>query len=247
MNQSSRHVVISGGSSGVGAAMAHAFATENCRVTILGRTESTLKSQGHAYQVCDVTDVDSVAQAINAARNDQGPIDVAIANAGAAISVPFAKMNADDIRTMTETNLVGVFNLWQAALADIKRATQGRLIATASTAGLKGYPYVSAYCAAKHGVIGLVRSLSLELASTDITVNAICPGFIETPMLQRSIDNIVDKTGQSAEQVEQSLKSTNPQRRFIETEEVAAAALWLCTDQARSINGQALSISGGEI
>jgi NAD(P)-dependent dehydrogenase (short-subunit alcohol dehydrogenase family) len=148
---------------------------------------------------------------------------------------------------MLAVNLTGVVQCWQAALPDMKAAGWGRLIAVASTAGLKGYPYVTAYCAAKHGVVGLVRSLALELGTSGITANAICSGFIETPLLDRSIRNIIEKTGKSEEQARRSLQAGNPQKRFIQTDEVAGTALWLCSDAARSINGHALSLSGGEI
>ncbi|ABD54241.1 SDR family NAD(P)-dependent oxidoreductase [Jannaschia sp. CCS1] len=241
------HVVISGGGTGVGAETAKQFAQAGYAVTILGRTEATLQAQGLAYQVCDVTDDVAVKRAMEAARSARGPISVVIANAGAATSQPFAKMTAADLSAMTDVNLTGVFNLWQAALPDMKAAKQGRMIAIASTAGLKGYPYVAGYCAAKHGVIGLTRALALELAMSGITVNAICPGFIETPLLDRSITNIVEKTGMSVDAAAKSLTKGNPQRRFIQTDEVAATALWLCSDAAKSVNGHALSLSGGEI
>lgn len=244
---SKAHVVISGGGTGVGAETARQFAYAGYRVTILGRTEETLVAQGLPYQICDVTDTLAVKTAFEKAREAQGPITIVVANAGAARSLPFAKMSAADLTAMTDVNLTGVFNVWQAALSDMKAAKSGRMIAIASTAGLKGYPYVSGYCAAKHGVVGLTRALSLELAATGITVNAICPGFIETPLLERSIENIVSKTGMSAEDAAKSLSKGNPQRRFIQTDEVAATALWLCSDVARSINGHALSLSGGEI
>ena len=244
---SKAHVVISGGGTGVGAETARQFAYAGYRVTILGRTEETLVAQGLPYQICDVADALAVKTAFEKARKAQGPITIGVANAGAARSLPFAKMSAADLTAMTDVNLTGVFNVWQAALSDMKAAKSGRMIAIASTAGLKGYPYVSGYCAAKHGVVGLTRALSLELAATGITVNAICPGFIETPLLERSIENIVSKTGMSAEDAAKSLSKGNPQRRFIQTDEVGATALWLCSDAARSINGHALSLSGGEI
>ncbi|WP_299416114.1 SDR family NAD(P)-dependent oxidoreductase [uncultured Sulfitobacter sp.] len=242
-----RHAVVTGGGTGVGAQIAHALAGAGMAVTIMGRTEEPLRLQNLPYQLCDVTDPDAVRTAFTAARDAQGPITIVIANAGDAASIPFAKMTVDDLKRMTDVNLAGVFNVWQAALPDMKATDSGRMIAIASTAGLKGYPYVSGYCAAKHGVVGLTRALSLELAKTGITVNAICPGFIETPMLERSIDNIVAKTGMSANDAATSLTKGNPQRRFIQTDEVASAALWLCSDAARSVNGHTLSLSGGEI
>jgi len=241
-----KHAVVTGGGTGVGAEVARTLVEAGAKVTIMGRSEAPLKAQGLPYQLCDVTDATAVQAAFAAARADQGPIDIMVANAGAAESVPFAKMTPEHLSAMLAVNLIGVSNCWQAALPDMKAAGWGRMIAVASTAAQKGYPYVAAYCAAKHGVLGLTRALSVELAMTGITVNAICPGFIETPLLDRSIANIVKTTGMSEEQAAKSLKSGNPQKRFIQTDEVAGAALWLCTEAARSVNGHALSLSGGE-
>lgn len=247
MSLQGKHVVVTGGGTGVGARTAQRFAEVGAKVTIMGRREGPLAEQGLSYQLCDVTDTESVASAFAAARAQHGPISVVIANAGAAESMPFAKTSPDVFMQMLSVNLLGVSNVWQAALVDMKSAGWGRLIAIASTAGLKGFPYVTAYCAAKHGVVGLTRALALEMASSGTTVNAICPGFIETPMLDRSLANIIEKTGMDEAQARASLFAGNPQKRFIQTDEVADNALWLCSDAARSINGHALSISGGEI
>lgn len=241
------HVIITGGGTGVGAATARAFADAGAKVTILGRTEAPLQAMNLPYQVCDVTNAEAVRDAYAAARAIHGAITIVIANAGAAISQPFSRMTGADLTALTDVNLGGVFHCWQAALADMQAAGGGRMIAIASVAGLKGYPYVSGYCAAKHAVIGLTRALAVELAPSGITVNAICPGFVQTPMLDRSIDTIMAKTGMTTEQAGAALQQGNPQKRFIQADEVAAAALWLCSDAARSVNGHALALSGGEV
>ncbi len=245
------HAVVSGGGTGVGAAIAEAFAHAGARVTILGRREGPLREVAGRHReigwiTCDVTDAAAVRDAFRRARGLNGPVTVALANAGAVQSGPFSRLTLQALDDMLAVNLRGTVNVWQEGLADMRPAGWGRLIAVASTAGVKGYPYVTAYCAAKHAVVGLTRSLAVELGDSEITANALCPGFVETPMLERSLAGIVEKTGKSRDAARAALLAGNPQGRFIQPHEVAGAALWLCSEAARSVNGHALALSGGE-
>jgi NAD(P)-dependent dehydrogenase (short-subunit alcohol dehydrogenase family) len=249
---SSKHALVTGGGSGVGAAIALALAAAGARVTIAGRRPEPLaETAGRASRIvgveADVTDEASVERLFERARAAHGPLDVVVANAGATESAPFARTTLEAWQSNIAVNLTGVFLTFRAGLREMRERSFGRLVCIASTAGLKGYAYVAPYCAAKHGAIGLVRSLALESASSAVTVNAICPGFSETPMLERSIARIMETTGRSEAEARKSLAATNPQRRFIETEEVAGTVLWLCSDAARSVTGQAISVSGGEV
>jgi NAD(P)-dependent dehydrogenase (short-subunit alcohol dehydrogenase family) len=245
---SGKHAFVTGGGSGVGAAIARALAEAGAQVTIAGRRPEPLAEVADRERIRavtgDVTRPDEVQAMF--AEAAWGAPQIVVANAGSAVSRPFQRTSAEDLRAMLDVNLVGVFNTWQAGLGPMIEGGWGRLIAVASTAGLKGYPYVSGYCAAKHGVIGLTRALALETAKSGVTVNAICPGYTRTPMLERSIETIMAKTGRARAEAEAPLLAANPQGRFIEPEEVATAVLWLCGPGAGSVTGQAISVSGGE-
>lgn len=248
---SGKHVVVTGGGTGVGAEIARQLSNAGAKVTIIGRRlaplEDVAEQTGALPMTCDVTDQVALNAALTEAAAANGPVSVAVANAGAADSMPFHKMSAAHFNDAVAVNLTGVFHLWQAALPSMRQAQWGRLIAIASTAGLKGYPYVASYCAAKHGVVGLTRAVAQELGKSGITANAVCPGFIDTPLLQRSVDKITAQTGMSDEAAKKSLLAANPQQRFITIEEVAASVTYLCSDAAASINGHTLTLSGGEI
>lgn len=243
-----KRVLITGGGSGVGAQMALAFAQAGAEVIIAGRRLAALEKIAAKHTAirgiaADVTDEASI-QALFA---QSGAIDIVIANAGAAESAPLSKTSLAAWQNMLAVNLTGVFLTLREGLKQMQGRPWGRLIVVASTAGLKGYAYVAPYAAAKHGVIGLVRSLALEVATKGITVNALCPGFLDTEMTERSVANIMQKTGRSREQALAALAATNPQQRLIQASEVASAALWLCTAGSEGINGQALAIAGGEV
>lgn len=251
IDQSHQHVVITGGGTGIGASIAEAFAATGAKVTIIGRRQAPLDAvsacTGALAISADVTDAEALQTALSHARTQQGPVSIAIANAGGADSQPFSKMTNADFTDALALNLTGTFSLWQDCLADMKAAGWGRMIAIASILGLQGQNYTSAYCAAKHGVIGLTRALAIELAQTGITVNAICPGYVDTPLTDKSIQNIQNKTGMSAAEALAVLLDSNPQTRLIHPEEVAASCLYLASDDARSVTGHALPLSGGEI
>jgi 3-hydroxybutyrate dehydrogenase len=220
-------------------------------VTIMGRNRAVLDevvSAGDAHHAlaADVSDQAAMQAAIAEAAKRQ-PIDILVANAGAAESAPFLKSDAALFQRMMDVNFMGVVHAVHAVLPDMVARKQGRIVAVASTAGLKGYGYVSAYVAAKHAVVGLVRSLALEVATKNVTVNAVCPGFTETDLLEDSIDNIMSKTGRTREQAIAELAKHNPQGRLVKPEEVADAVLWLCGAGAGSITGQSIAVAGGEV
>ncbi len=247
-----RHVLVTGGARGIGRAVASAFRERGMRVSILGRDQAALDEAVAAgvadFAVsADVTDARAMADAISAARDAGGAIDCLVANAGAAATAPFTRSDADQFRAMTEVNLIGVVNAIHPVLPGMTERGFGRILVIASTAALKGYAYVSAYCAAKHAALGLVRALALETARKGVTVNAICPGFTDTDMVATSLDAVMAKTGRTREEALADFVKHNPQGRLVDPREVADAALWLAGDAAGAVTGQAIAIAGGEI
>jgi len=247
----SLHALVTGGGRGIGRQIASALTGAGATVTVLGRHRAALDTAvaeraADFAVVADVADQAQVDAAIAQASARQ-KINILIANAGVAESAPFARSDAALFRRMMDVNFMGVVHTIRAVLPDMREQPYGRIVAVASTAGLKGYAYVSAYCAAKHAVIGMVRSLALELATTRVTVNAVCPGFTDTDLLAASIDNIMKQTGRDRSQAMAELARHNPQRRLVTPAEVADAVLWLCGEGASSITGQAIAVAGGEV
>ncbi len=250
MTMAWKHALVTGGSSGIGRAIALSLAGAGVAVTICGRRESELakvadKADNIHAIVADVTDEDSVRALYAQAEAARDPFDIVVANAGIASSAPAHRTTLEDWNRIVNVNLTGAFLTVRPALAGMAERGRGRIVFIASVAGLRGSAYVAPYVASKHGVVGLTRALAAELLKTGVTVNAICPGYVETEMLEQSIRRVIDKTGRSEEEARRGFAEINPNHRLIKPEEVAAAAMWLVSDAAISVTGQAIPISGG--
>jgi NAD(P)-dependent dehydrogenase (short-subunit alcohol dehydrogenase family) len=249
---SGKHVLITGGGTGIGAAIARALSAQGAALSLAGRRQGPLDAMAAELPqttaiVADITQEADCAAMLQTARAAHGPVDIVIANAGMASSAPAAKIDLAHWQQAIDVNLTGAFLTVSAALADVTRAPGGRIVFIASTAGLKGYPYVAAYVAAKHGVVGLMKALSIELAPAGVTVNAVCPGFTDTPLLDAAAGKISAKTGRSTEESRAALAKDNAHGRLITPEEVAQTVLWLCSPGASSVNGQAVAVTGGPL
>lgn len=250
-----RHAVITGGSRGIGAAIARELARLGADISLIARNQAALAETARSLKVAgtrvqdiaaDITDEAKAAQAMADAAAGLGAPAILINNAGGAESAPFARTDPALWRRMIELNLTGAYLCTRAVAPAMTAAGWGRIVNVASTAGLKGYAYVSAYVAAKHGLIGLTRALAIEFARTGVTVNAVCPGYTDTPMLDGAIEKIAAKTKRSADDARASLAASNPMGRLITPDEVAAAIGYLCLPAAGSVTGATLTVDGGE-
>jgi NAD(P)-dependent dehydrogenase (short-subunit alcohol dehydrogenase family) len=248
------HAVVTGAGRGIGSAVARTLARSGAAVTLLGRSRPDLEAIAGEFtnartscQVADVSDVEAVRAAMAAARAELGPVTVLVNNAGQAQSASLGKTSDALWYSTLAVNLSGTFFCMRECLPDMVKAGFGRIVNIASTAGLAGYPYVSAYCASKHGVIGLTRAVALETARHPITVNAVCPGYTDTDVVRNAIANICAKTGRSEAEALAELVSHNPQARLVTPQEVADTVLWLCLPGSQSVTGQSIAVAGGEV
>ena len=252
---SGRHVLVTGASRGIGASIAAALAADGIRISLLGRDAAALAQVaaqlGDAERalpiVADVTDPAAIKQAFAAARRQFGPVTILVNNAGQAAAAKFTDTDEALWNRIIGVNLTGTYLCTREAVPDMLQAGFGRIVNIASTAGLRGAPYISAYATSKHAVIGLTRSLALELATRNITVNAVCPGYTDTDIVKRAVDNIMKKTGRSEREAKATLTATNPQGRLISPAEVSNAVLWLCRPGTESVTGQSIVLAGGEV
>ncbi|MGA0433578.1 MAG: SDR family NAD(P)-dependent oxidoreductase [Luminiphilus sp.] len=247
----SRHVLVTGAGTGIGEAVSRQLHTDGYRVSLVGRRPEPLAALSaslgeNAYAITgDVTDRSSISSAFTSARERFGSIEILVNSAGMAPTAPFHRVDFADWQRTMDVNVNGVFHCSQIALEDMLGAGWGRIINIASVASLRGFPYVSGYCASKHAVLGMTRAVALEVATQGVTVNAICPGYVDTDIVRAAISEIVAKTGRTEEDAMRHFTESNPQGRLVEASEVASAVSWLCSDGAASVTGQAVAIDGG--
>lgn len=251
-----KHALVTGASRGIGAATAERLAELGADVSLIARTASDLEKRctelGAKYRgkfiavSADVTDAETVADAVRIAREELGAPRILINNAGAADSAPFTKTDSDLWHRMLAVNLDSAYYCTREILPGMLERGDGRIVNNASTSGLIGYKYVAAYSAAKHGVVGLTRSLAKEVAGSGVTVNAVCPGYTDTSLVDDSAAEVAEGTDKSADEIKEAFKRVNPQGRFVEPDEVASTIAWLCCPEQRSINGETIAIDGGE-
>jgi NAD(P)-dependent dehydrogenase (short-subunit alcohol dehydrogenase family) len=252
MTLAGKHAFVTGGGRGIGRAIAAALARAGAAVTVIGRSEAPLRETVAAGEaagcgVADVTDVVEVKRQVTAAEAARGPIAILVNNAGSAESGPFIKADPSVFRTMWNVHLMGAVYATQAVLPGMIERGFGRIVNVASTAGLKGYAYVSAYCAAKHALVGLTRALAAETATRGVTVNAVCPGYTDTDLLRDNIKRVAAKTGRAQADVLAEYERNTLIGRLIRPEEVAAAVVYLCSPEAAAVTGATLAIAGGEM
>lgn len=246
-----KHALVTGGAHGIGGAVTEALHAAGATLTITGRNKEKLDAMAGRLERCtahvlDVADEAAVGSVFGNAMDDSGPVDILVNNAGIAGSAPFLKIKTDDVRRLMEVNLIGTLTCTQAVLPGMLEAGWGRVVNIASLAGLTGQAYIAPYCASKHAVVGLTRALATELVKTEITVNAICPGYVETGMVDQAIEAITSKTGRSADEARAELAGMSPQNRIVQPEEVAATTMWLCLPGAESVTGQSIALAGGQ-
>ena len=244
-----RHALITGGGTGIGASAATHLHSAGANISVTGRRMAPLERicdiVGGAAVQCDVTDRDQVTHAFDEARAANGPIEILVVNAGIAESAPFHKMTRDSWDRIIATNLTAAFECAQAALPDLLKSNNGRLIFVASVASLRGVPYAAHYAASKHGLLGLMRSLAAEYAKTNLTVNAVCPGYVDTPMTDQSVARVSKITGRSDDQSRKIITDMNASGRLVDPDCIGTMIMTLCLPQSRDINGAAITIDGG--
>lgn len=244
-----RHALITGGGTGIGAAAAEYLNAEGAMLTLLGRRVEPIKAVAESFGgtaiQCDVTDPDRVRAAFDEARRANGPIDLLIVNAGIAESAPFHKMTREGWDRIIGTNLTAAFECTRAAIGDLLKSDNGRLVFVASVASLRGVPYAAHYAASKHGLLGLMRSLAAEYAKTNLTVNAVCPGYVDTPMTDQSVARVSEITGRSEGDARSAITNMNASGRLVDPQAIGNVIAMLCLPLSRDINGAAITLDGG--